>query len=407
MKKHFLPATNLRYLMQRPSENFAVLDGLRALSCLWIVGFHVVWFSGFFYGGEAFSELYASPALRVLNVASYSIGVFFVLSGFLIGFLLFRELDSSGTINFRRFYLRRLWRLWPAYTAVLLLYCVTIAINCQNAWANILYVNNFLDADDHCMAWGWSLAIEEQFYLICPIFLLILTKINSSRKQVVCLVGLLLSALLIRTWIVFSADAVGAAIHPELDKELYSWHFDNLYIKPWARYGELLLGVGLAFVYSRKPLWEALAGSAITRPALLLTAAVFIGMIFGPTSDILIFDHFHAWYLAIAGQFMFALAITALIMLVLLQSTVGAVLFAPLEWKIWYPFAQLSYSLYLTHPIVIMIFYVVMQSRIKEPPDATMIYMIYPLILLISLVLSLLVYLLVERPCLNIRNARG
>jgi hypothetical protein len=75
------------------------LDGLRTLAVVLVLGYHVV----------------RTEEIPVLSGAFIGVDVFFVLSGFLITTLLLREHASSGRIDLRRFYVRRLWRLYPRW----------------------------------------------------------------------------------------------------------------------------------------------------------------------------------------------------------------------------------------------------------------------------------------------------
>ena len=72
-------------------------------------------------------------------------------------------------------------------------------MNVDNMWANLLYVNNFLPINRQYMGWCWSLAIEEQFYLILPGFILVVMR--AGRSPCAILGGLMLLAGVIR-WIV-------------------------------------------------------------------------------------------------------------------------------------------------------------------------------------------------------------
>jgi peptidoglycan/LPS O-acetylase OafA/YrhL len=101
------------------------------------------------------------------------VDVFFVISGFIISHILMREHKATGRLDLKHFYLRRAIRLFPAYYVALGLYGVLDPLPLKNVWANLLYVNNFLPIEQQFMGWAWSLAIEEQFYIVFPIALLL------------------------------------------------------------------------------------------------------------------------------------------------------------------------------------------------------------------------------------------
>ncbi|MFM2144904.1 MAG: hypothetical protein RI899_692 [Actinomycetota bacterium] len=147
------------------------IQGLRALAALLVTLFHAKWISGGFIG----------------------VDIFYVISGFLITGLLVREIDRTGTINFKEFYSRRFKRLLPTSFFVL-------AITAIVSWLVIpgtmraslgrdvigasLYVSNYLfawwqadyqnlDATPSPVIHYWSLAVEEQFYLVWPLLILL------------------------------------------------------------------------------------------------------------------------------------------------------------------------------------------------------------------------------------------
>ena len=140
------------------------IQGLRALAAILVTLFHAKWVSGGFIG----------------------VDIFYVISGFLITGLLLREIDRSGTINFKEFYSRRFKRLLPtsffvlAITAVVswMLIPATMRTSLgRDVIAASLYVSNYLfawwqadyqnlDATPSPVIHYWSLAVEEQFYLV-------------------------------------------------------------------------------------------------------------------------------------------------------------------------------------------------------------------------------------------------
>jgi peptidoglycan/LPS O-acetylase OafA/YrhL len=120
------------------------------------------------------------------------VDVFFVLSGFLITSLLLNEDDANGQFSIPKFYMRRIFRLVPAYWAFLLFLVVWAAIwrsGQFGSWSSEVvtsatYQMNFFDIS-HFPLIGigqtWSLAIEEQFYLVWPLLLLLGLKFTSRK----------------------------------------------------------------------------------------------------------------------------------------------------------------------------------------------------------------------------------
>jgi peptidoglycan/LPS O-acetylase OafA/YrhL len=138
------------------------LDGLRALAVVMVILSH-----------------FGLPALGGLGVT-----IFFVLSGFLITWLLIKECDSTGSVSLRDFYARRALRIFPAYYAFLAL---SITVDLKRGDARILpivlpamfYYTNYFNAlmghSSSSVAHAWSLAVEEQFYLLWPAAFILLS----------------------------------------------------------------------------------------------------------------------------------------------------------------------------------------------------------------------------------------
>ncbi|HEY0715349.1 MAG TPA: acyltransferase [Polyangia bacterium] len=162
---------------------FPQLDSLRFFA------FFAVFVSHLFFTEDP--ALVNHPVIRFLDRAS-SIGAlgvnfFFVLSGFLITYLLLEELKSEGRIHIGAFYMRRVLRIWPLYYLILLIGFVLFPllkgrlglqpVESANVWRYLLFLGNFdiiangVTPDASMLGVLWSLAVEEQFYLFWPLLL--------------------------------------------------------------------------------------------------------------------------------------------------------------------------------------------------------------------------------------------
>ena len=145
----------------------------------------------------------------VLPNGYVGVDLFFALSGFLITTLLYEEWDRAGRISLRRFYGRRARRLLPAL-GLLIAVALLVDMLCypmtgwpfaEKALTSLLFVNNWLAATGHAGDLGslnptWSLAQEEQFYLVWPLVLLLLLR-RRARPQFVAALLLIAIGLLI------------------------------------------------------------------------------------------------------------------------------------------------------------------------------------------------------------------
>jgi peptidoglycan/LPS O-acetylase OafA/YrhL len=397
---------NLHYMLHRAPGGLAHVDGLRAFASLWMVSYHTLFYIGLFLPPRFlphYADLVQHPSLRLFAHGQAGVDIFFGISGFLIAHLLLVEHRDTGKILVRRFYVRRALRLLPAYVVGLLLYCLIVGVNCDTVWANLLYVNNFLPVTRQCMTWSWSLAIEEQFYIVFPAFLILLLRLK--RFRLATLAGLLALSVAIR-WIIIHAEgfALPIAFNPRLhgDMATFTRYFDAVYCKPYTRYGGLLVGVLVAYLYHRtgflgwfsRQRFASLVGSGavVAAFAVLLVPDVY----FSPWSPAA-----SALYLS-GGRLLFAAAACGVIVLCLSETGAGRVLGRFLGHRVWYPFAQLSYSVYLLHPIVVIACYVGWLRPRTPGPAAVFGYFL--LIIALTHVLAALVYLLVERPVMSLRR---
>ena len=152
-------------------EKLPSINGLRALSVAMVITGHLGR-AGLFHA--AYDNRYLRAGLDFVGDGSLGVSMFFILSGFLITRLLLLEEQAQGTVNLRNFYVRRLLRIVPAYYFLLLIYYLAqrqgyLHIG-ASSWVTALTFTKYLNwHEDWYTAHGWSLSIEEQFYLIWPL----------------------------------------------------------------------------------------------------------------------------------------------------------------------------------------------------------------------------------------------
>jgi hypothetical protein len=178
-----MASPGIRHLMVAPSgcgdevsrqnRYLPTLDGWRAVAVIGVILFHGR--SGFFAED---SLLY-----RICDHGILGVDVFFAISGFLICGLLLKEYEDDGDISLRRFYLRRCFRILPPYYVAMAIFCVVsllgvITLNNADLPSCLLFYRNYmpLGTDERggfYTAHFWTLAMEEHFYLIWPMLLLV------------------------------------------------------------------------------------------------------------------------------------------------------------------------------------------------------------------------------------------
>ena len=240
------------------------LDGIRALSVLAVIIYHAnkMWLPGGFLGVE----------------------VFFVISGYLITLLLLAESEKNGSISLKEFWWRRARRLLPALWVVVLGIVVFAALfqremlgtlrgdviaallygfNWFQIWVGTSYFTSFEFVPLRHL---WSLAVEEQFYLIWPVVMLIVAKFGKRRLPIVSAVFFGLAVILaIYTALVYQPGTISnIGDTPNQFMSLFGQsvsRIDFLFLGTLTRSSGLLLGAALAIWWRPWLLQNSRAGA--------------------------------------------------------------------------------------------------------------------------------------------------
>ena len=210
------------------------LDGLRGIAVLLVILTHA-----------------GLPHLD--QAGSVGVTLFFVLSGFLITRLLRNEFERTGRINFRRFYARRARRLFPALGLLLIAVTAYLLSSRQSLMPVVLaagYSSNIANATGHSLPnldHAWTLSLEEQFYLLWPLVMLVLARRRNPA------------------WFLLIAAAFSAALRSGL--WLSGVPDFRIYYGPDTRADAILIGCALAFVATsvnvRWLKWAAVASAGL------------------------------------------------------------------------------------------------------------------------------------------------
>jgi peptidoglycan/LPS O-acetylase OafA/YrhL len=405
LKRAFSVRRNVRLLFVPTSDRLRPLDGLRALSVLWVVVFHAGWYIGLFLPIPEYLSLVFSPRMLPVWRGDFGVDMFFVLSGFLIAGMLIDERERTGHLNLGLFYARRLARLWPALVVGVLVDVLVLGDPADKVWANLLYVSNFVPVLQGVMGWTWSLAMEEQFYLVCPWLVRAVAKLRAGQRVAVILgiAGVLCG---VAAWIVVTGAFGARDSEIVLDRDFLRWTYgyDHLYVKPWMRAGGLLMGVASAFVYRSTKAMHALEtkrGASIGLLVLALAVAV------ASTHWPLVASAPRAVEVAFLACYrtVFAAAVACVLLLSVSRSPVGRSLGRVLSSRFLYPFGQLAYSAYLLNPVVTVVvdrrLSAVVQPLAWSPVQMFLTFL--PLDAGATFVAAAAVYVFVERPFMELR----
>lgn len=145
-------------------------------------------------------------AIALREYFSFGVPVFFVLSGFLITYLMLKEQTEFNSFSLKNFYMRRILRIWPVYFSVLLigfigfplLYDVLLKLDyveTANPIYYITFLSNFDQINSNALPFGvglgptWSVSIEEQYYLIWPVLILFFKRTKFILPIIITIIG--------------------------------------------------------------------------------------------------------------------------------------------------------------------------------------------------------------------------
>ncbi len=315
----------------KTDHTFAGLDHLRALAISLV----------FFYHYRAF------PHPDWMNNALIEFGwcgvdLFFVLSGFLISNQLMAAWQKRQQIPFREFYIKRIFRIFPPYFFVLLIYIFFPAFHERETlaplWKMFSFTQNYGQNIDRfgTFSHAWSLCVEEQFYLLLPIILMWVLSSRMKKKSGWLIPAIFLLTMFLRwiTWAIF--------LNPNLGSDDFGmvW-YKLIYYPTYTRLDGLMVGVGIAALYRFRTSWLI----RLTRYA---NPMIIAGGILLAICLILCMDQ----QSASATIFGFSLIAIAFGSFVLSSILPGSFLFR-MKSVITKNLATLSYSLYLSHKGII------------------------------------------------------
>lgn len=348
--------------MKTNKRNFG-LDLLRAIS-IWLV---LLQHAGINITG-----------LTPLKIGVIGVEIFFVISGFLIGGILFREIDKQNNLfkTLTNFWVRRWYRILPLYYLTLLFKFIVID---SSIGTNILYYVFFLQNNFYGISYlqvSWSLVIEEWFYLFSPLFLFFAVRYLKKEKYVaLSMLFFILLVIILRTIYVINGNIPYTGVNGN-----FPFRFDSLFI-----------GVFLSYInYKKWSLYEKLK----TIKTFFLGLILFIGYIY------------YFWTLSYPNNLINTVLFPRTLGFFILPFSIG--LMIPFtaginadKWnKIFVRFiittSILTYAIYLTHSFI--------YSVVFHSPYIQNYFLNVSISILLTYIVSYIVYIGFEKPILNFRD---
>jgi peptidoglycan/LPS O-acetylase OafA/YrhL len=346
------------------------LEGLRALAVLSVMISHWVFID----------------FVKKLSLGFWGVNLFFVLSGFLISENLLKQIGKKkpGEQILKQFYLKRILRIFPAYYFVMI---IAFIINLDNARQlalyNFTYTLNFYNAFSgdigHALSHIWSLCVEEQFYLIWPLLLLI---IRPKHHQVL-IVSTIMGAIFFRLL-------------------LYSFNVPNYNIQNYRMMPGCMdaLGLGALLAYLKLNHIVFLRKGLKLFIVPLLSFLGFLFIEFGG-KHLVVSEIFERFFVSVCSFFLIGIAVFNF------NNWFGKFL----EYKFIQYLGKISYGLYLYHLIISSILesnFKYFWENIRRSLPAVLGYNSYivsaPFYFLITVLVASLSYFMIEKPFLVLKS---
>lgn len=347
-------------LRVRPRGNVPTLDVLRSIAILVVFSGHYVF---------EFQGVHWVQKLPMFFWGWTGVDLFFVLSGYLIGSQLWKEVKRTNGIRIGRFLLRRGLRIWPLYYAFVAFVAFEglFGRSINGLWSDACFLSNYF----HCqIGGGWSLSTEEQFYILAPVSIALFSLMLKPRRLWIVPVGGLIVLLINRAIIIhYSTLSI-----PDLRQKLYlpmATHADGLAV------GLLMAWCGVFYpeLMKSKRFRYSTCGAMIVLGIVLYAINQ---VLFNYTSLGLIFGAMALWGIG-------------------LENTPKI-----LDWHGFYIISRLSYGMYLNHFGLLARLGALLLPLRHRGGEAAF-WALYVVSILASVAIAFVTFQLIEWPFLQIR----
>ncbi len=331
------------------------------------------------------------------NAAGYSVTLFFVLSGFLITYLLLDEKEKHGRISLKKFYLRRVLRIWPLYFLVIFIACSLLPhlpffnLPGENAFRNdfsfrfvmlLLILPNVLhvlNLDVPYSGQTWSIGVEEQFYLVWPIIFRRLKKYYLTLMLMIVAVVLLANGFLYISNNYFSAEQ---KMYSPLYKTL---HFIGLYFTFFRISAMAIGGIGACLLFFNQSLKRFFVNRVAEIVAWLLLAVLIVAEAKIPYVC-------HEVY-------------SCIFLVIILNAASGKSVFHfVLENRIVGYLGKISYGIYMFHGFMVVLSIELLYKSFGFTFNAWQTLILDILVIATTVALAAISYSYLERPFINLKS---
>ncbi|GIY03347.1 nose resistant to fluoxetine protein 6 [Caerostris extrusa] len=395
------------------SNTLGCFHGIRFFSAVWIILGHTYFFT------DTWKFLKYRDALKIDDLFNYylpvavlenfsiPVGSFFFMSGFLLVYSTWKKLEKSdGKLNLFMFIVHKYWRMTPALGLMIAMFLALPVIGsgplwgstlnppieaCENHWwTNLLYINNWWGSEDYCLIHTWYLAALMQFHII-GIFILLLSfrwpTIGVLLGFTTAIISCVMTALL-TIWNNFPMPTPGI----NKDMDVMEDYNTKIYIKPFCHAPTYLIGMVVAhLVLKYKDKQIGLGYQILGWLLAIFGALASVYGIYAPSERVEV----RAFYLS-CYRIGWTMSIGWLAFACITGR--GGIANRLLSWNAFIPLGQLSYLVYLLHPMIMLYRTASLRERINYGHNELVFEFLTYTVIAFSL--SYIGYVAVEKPFL-------
>ncbi|XP_044267470.1 nose resistant to fluoxetine protein 6-like [Tribolium madens] len=359
--------TNTKRLLSTQCENdgLTCLYGIRVLSMAWVIVGHIALtqiFSSNINTLYIITEWKTSYASTFITAAPYAVDTFFSISGLLVVYIHLKYSERLK-INLLVFYLHRVIRLVPALLATLLIYTnlykyvsegplwplivKKLQVPCEYTWwATLFFFSNYLNFNNKCMQHSWYLSVDTQLYVVVAPIILYYIKKNPSKTllgiTVVCLLSILYTFLIVVYY------NIGFISYWEMDEN------DSriTYFNPLSRMPPWLVGTVLGYLLYQKKKFQIPPKTNFllwTTSLLLMLQLILYHQVFLNSPH----NVFRSAFFNSCSRLLWSLSVCFIVFSC--STGHGGIINNFLSHPVFIVLGKLTYSMYLTHVLVIMV----------------------------------------------------
>ena len=410
---------DFRDIFVRSSNRYASLDGARALTILLMVLFHVLFGVVTLLKKNASAEPFIENFPQWLNWLWHAQGSdpLFVMCGLLVSLSFFKEFDSRQHIDTFRFYMRRFARLLPLFYLALIIYLPTKNNGWEHLLSNLFFASYYFEGQSTIVPVGWSLDLQMQFYLMLPLFYIYV--FYKTPHKVPLIVAMIIAAVAWRMWVTWDSEVYTRPFYDAYyDKSHARALADTLYYGLDMRIGGFFMGMLVAVLYyfHKETISDFLSRHAFLNFLILgiALACIYFSVSVPYHNKAADFyqDFSTDWnfiFLSLT-RYTYSWGIAMLVFIVLIPSGPSKVFEAIFGAKIFYPFAQLIYPIYLFHfPFMVVAAVIVMGTTDRYSIVSVapwQVFAVFGLTALFTCAFAIVLNVFIEKPIIRMVDGK-